>query len=205
MNVLRLHLRHKSLTSSAKQPTPIQLCRTLRTRWDNRKQSQLGSCLFQVTFSLPLWSATFFRHSLYTLSWWWWWWWSSTWTHSWILFRHIVPRYFQCHLHSFTVSQIFLFTRVLKKVARRVWAFKPWHTIDDETVMKLAPPQCQSFSIKSCLVFVNGLVASDIAVLKFSTEYLVQGGGFSWPFCSILHTSSSIPTRKASGNHRGER
>jgi len=35
--VLRLHVRHKSLTSSAKQPTPIQLCRTLRTRWDNRK------------------------------------------------------------------------------------------------------------------------------------------------------------------------
>lgn len=85
-----------------------------------------------------------------------------------------------------------------------LYSIKPWHTID-ETVMILAPPQCQSFSIKSCLVFVNGLIASDIAVLKFSTEYLVQGGCFSWPVFSILHTSSSIPIRKASENHRAER
>lgn len=56
----------------------------------------------------------------------------------------------------------------------------------------------QSFSIKSCLVLENGLMDSDIAVLKSSTECLVQGGAFNWPSCSILQTSSSIPTRKAS-------
>lgn len=105
----------------------------------------------------------------------------------------------------YCITIFFVYTCLEKKWRSAYEPFKPWHTIDDETVIKLAPPQCQSFSIKSCLVFVNGLIASDNAVLKFSTEYLVQGGGFSWPFSSILHTSSSIPTRKASENHRAER
>lgn len=64
---------------------------------------------------------------------------------------------------------------------------------------------CYSFSMNRCFVFEYGCSASEIAVWKSLKECILQGGAFSCPFWTILHTSFNMFTLLASVNKNKRR